>query len=207
MVKYTAIILSGGESSRFGEDKGLFEIYQHSLISFIIETVTAIAHEVIIVISDPKKATEYASLFPATRLLVDECGSGAAIFGVLTGLKNAKGTYSFLLPSDTPLVSSHVLELLKRLSWEYNAVIPRWPSGYIEPLQAIYRTREAYQATVTSIQSGSLTMRNMISNLQNILYLPTQLLEPYDPQLLTFYNINRLADLHKIKQHLKKRRR
>jgi molybdopterin-guanine dinucleotide biosynthesis protein A len=205
MVKYSAIILSGGESSRFGEDKGLYEIDQQPLISFIITTVQALTHEVIIVTSDPKKATAYTSLFPSTRLLVDDCRSGAAIYGVLTGLKNAIGEYSFLLPSDTPLLSSQVLALLKTLSLEYNAVIPRWPSGYIEPLQAIYRTKAAYHAALSSIQSGSLTMRSMIANLQNVLYLSTQEVKQYDPQLLTFYNINRVADLHKI-QHLLKHR-
>ncbi len=202
-MKYSAIILSGGESSRFGKDKGLFKVYQQPLISFIIKAVSAVTHEVIIVTSDPKKATEYASLFPSTRLLVDDCGSGAAIFGVLTGLKNAVGEYSFLLPSDTPLLSSRVLDLMKTLSRTYNAVIPRWPSGYIEPLQAIYRTREAYAAASTSIHNGSLTMRSMISNLHNVLYLSTLELEHYDPQLLTFYNINRSADLEKIKHLLK----
>jgi molybdopterin-guanine dinucleotide biosynthesis protein A len=202
-VKYSAIILSGGESSRFGEDKGLFEVYQQPLISFIIKTITPLTHEVIIVTSDPERATEYASLFPSTRLLIDEYGSGAAIFGVLTGLKNAKGEYSFLLPNDTPLLSSQVLELLKKLSLD--AVIPRWASGYIEPLHAIYRTTEAYRAAITSIENGSLTMRSMISNLQNVLYLSTRVLEQYDPHMLTFYNINRLADLHKIKHYLKKR--
>jgi molybdopterin-guanine dinucleotide biosynthesis protein A len=204
-VEYSAIILSGGESSRFGEDKGLFEIDQHPLISFIINAVQPLSHEVIIVTSDPEKAAEYASLFPSTRLLVDDCGSGAAIYGVLTGLKNARGEYSFILPSDTPLLSRQVLELLKTLSLEYNAVIPRWPSGYIEPLQAIYRTRAAYHAAVTSIQSGNLTMRSMIANLKNVLYLSTLELEQYDPQLLTFYNINRLPDLRKIKHLLKHR--
>jgi hypothetical protein len=45
----------------------------------------------------------------------------------------------------------------------------------------------------------------MIANLKNVLYLSTLELEQYDPQLLTFYNINRLPDLRKIKHLLKHR--
>lgn len=202
-VKYSAIILSGGESSRFGVDKGLFKVFQKPLISFVIKAVKPLCHEVIIVTSNPAKAAEYSSLFPLTRILIDELVSGAPIVGVFTGLKYATGEFSFLLPSDTPLLSEKVLRLLQKLSHNYNAVIPRWPSGYIEPLHAIYRTKLAYNAVVTSLQNGNLTLQNMISKLQRVLYLSTQILKQYDPQLLTFHNINHFDDLQKITHYLK----
>jgi len=204
-LKYSAIVLSGGASKRFGEDKGLFKVFQKPLISYVVEKVKPLVNEVIIVISDQGKVEEYSRHLPSTRILTDEYAFKATISGALTGFKNAVGDYSLLLPCDTPLLSQKTLSLLLSLAQDNDAVIPRWPSGYIEPLQAVYRTREAYKASLKSVMEGKLRLRDMISRLK-VLYVSTLVIEQLDRNLLTFYNVNTLKDLEKIRKLLKQQK-
>ena len=202
-MKYSAIILSGGESKRFKEDKGLFKVFQKRLITYIIETVTPCVDDVIVVTSQDK-VEDYSHFLPSTRVLADESDFNAPLSGALTGFKNAVGDYSLLLPCDTPLISQQVISMLLRLAPNNDAVVPRWPNGYIEPLQAIYRTKKAYQASLESISSKEFKLINMISRLKEVLYLSTEVIKELDKELLTFHNINVLNDLEKIMSILKK---
>lgn len=203
---YSAIILSGGESQRFGQDKGLFKVFQKPLISYVIEKVEPFVDELLIV-TKRKSANAYSSLFPSTCILVDEYPWRGALAGIATGLQHARGTYSYVLPSDTPLLSPQVLALLRDSSNEHEAVIPRWPSGYLEPLQAIYHTRATARAASLSIQEEIFRLRNMISHLNDVKYISTVTLAQYDPKLRTFFNINQVDDLHEIRHLLALKRR
>ena len=203
---YSAIILSGGESTRFGQDKGLFKVFQKPLISFVIEKVKPFIDELLIV-TKRTSANAYSSLFPTTRILVDEYSSQGALAGIATGLNHARGTYSYILPSDTPLLSTKVLALLRDSAHDHDAVIPRWPSGYLEPLQAIYQTQAAARAAFLSIQAENFRLRSMINHLDDVKYISTVTLAHYDPNLRTFYNINQVDDLHKIRHLLAAERR
>jgi len=205
-VTYSAIILSGGESKRFGQDKGLFKVFQKPLISFVIEKVKPFINELLIV-TKRRSANTYSSLFPSTRILVDEYDSQGALAGIATGLRHARGTYSYVLPNDTPLLSDKVLALLRDSSHDHDAVIPRWPSGYLEPLQAIYQTQAAARAALLSTEEENFRLRNMISHLDDVKYISTVTLEQYDPNLRTFFNINQVDDLHEIRHLLALERR
>ena len=117
--------------------------------------------------------------------------------GAAAGFRNARGEYSLLLPCDTPFVSREVLSLLLEISPGVNAVIPRWPNGYVEPLQAVYRTRRALQAAEEAIRMGRLDMRSMISLLRRVRYVSTLVLKQLDPNLTTFFNLNTPQDLRR----------
>lgn len=199
----SAIILSGGESKRFKEDKGLFIVFQRPLIYYVIERVKPLVDEVLIVTSNLDKVEEYARHFPSLRILADDHDSRGVMSGAFTGFKNAVGEHSLLLPCDTPLLSRRVLSLLLDLAPGNDAVIPRWPNGYIEPLQAVYGTKEAYKAACECIAAGALRLRHMISRLKKVLYVSTIVLKKLDHGFLTFHNINTFNDLQQIKSRLK----
>lgn len=202
---HSAIILSGGESKRFKEEKGLFHVFQKPLIAYILEVITPCVDDVMVVTSMDKVA-EYSHTFPSTRVLADQFEIKAPIAGAFTGFKNAVGDYSLLLPCDTPLVSRQVIALLQRLAPGCDAVVPRWPNGYIEPLQAIYRTQEAYRASRESLAANEFKLGSLISRLKNVYFLSTEAIKQVDADLLTFYNVNEFKDLEKILRLLKTQR-
>ena len=83
------------------------------------------------------------------------------------------------------------------------AAIPRWPSGYIEPLQAVYHTKSALTAAKMALKQGKMNMRSMIDNLSGVRYVSTMVLEQLEPKLLTFFNVNTPQDLKKADSLLK----
>lgn len=202
-MRTSAIILSGGASKRFGTDKGLVELLGKPLILYVHDSVLPLVDEVIIVLSSEAQLKKYQDIVKSSKLIIDEHDLHAPIIGALTGFKNALGDYSILLSCDTPLISQKVVSLLLDLAPENDAVVPRWPNRYIEPLQAAYRTKTAYSAAMEAVKNGKLRLSNMIEGLQKILYISTMSLYSLDPNLNTFLNVNTQVELKKAENIIK----
>lgn len=76
-----------------------------------------------------------------------------------------------------------------------DAAIPQWPNGYIEPLHAVYKVSPALSAAEKAMGEGRLTIRAMIAGLGKVVYVGTDELRRFDPELSTFFNINSQKDL------------
>ena len=203
----TAIILAGGFSSRFGSDKGILRIGNKSLIAHVAKTVSAIVNELIVVTNSKKKINIYSKEIPELRIkfLLDIYNGIGPLAGVLTGLRKATGKYSLIVPFDTPFLSKNILLLLFKICENKSAVIPMWPNGYIEPLHAVYDTQETFNAAKKAIAHDETKVRSMIQRLKNVNYISTETIKKYDPQLLTFLNINKPLDLVIAKKQIEKR--
>ena len=199
----SAVILAGGFSRRFGSDKGLVLLMNKPLVRHVIDKISPIVDEVLVVVSseDQKKNFE-AIVEDTTKLVIDNEDSQSPLVGALTGFENAKGQYSLHLPCDVPLVSDQIAQFLLDLRDDRRAVIPRWPSGYIEPLQAVYHTQSALTAATTALKQGLMNMRSMIDNLKKVRYISTTVLEQLEPELSTFLNVNTPKDLKRAESLL-----
>jgi molybdopterin-guanine dinucleotide biosynthesis protein A len=202
-MKKTAIILAGGLSERFGQDKGLVQLAGKPLVWHVFQRASHVVDEVLVVISSLHKKESYSQVLPGTQVLLDIKDQRTPLVGALTGLKNAQGCYSVLLPSDVPFVSEDVLKLLFEVSSGMDAVIPRWPNGYIEPLQAVYKTSSALTAAEKAIQRGEVRPLNMIMLLSKVRYISTLVIQQIDPELTTFFNVNTRNDLKKAEELIK----
>jgi molybdopterin-guanine dinucleotide biosynthesis protein A len=198
LLSRSAIILAGGFSSRFGKDKGLLQLANKSLIRHVLDAIDNTVEEKIVVASSKVQAENYMKALGSNiNILVDADKAQSPLVGALTGFKEAHEKYSVLLPCDTPLVSRDVVSLLFELCIKRNAAIPRWPNGYIEPLQAVYCTEPAYEATKSALSEGKLNLQSMLDKLRGVRYVSTLVLQQLDPELRTFFNINTPLDLKK----------
>jgi molybdopterin-guanine dinucleotide biosynthesis protein A len=192
----SAVILAGGFSNRFGKDKGLLVLAGKPLIKHVLNVLHGIVDETIIVVSSKVQAENFAKITGSdVSIIIDADDMQSPLIGALTGFENANGKYSLLLPCDTPLVSRDILSLLLELRINKNAIIPRWPNGYIEPLQAVYRTKPAAEATKKALNAGKSDMRSMVNELRGVRYISTLVLQQLDPKLRTFFNVNTPLDL------------
>ncbi len=204
----SAVILAGGFSSRFGQDKGLLELAGKPLIRYALETVDKIVEEKIVVVSSREQADNYMkTVGSSVRVFVDDGRVQTPLVGALTGFREAKGKYTLLLPCDTPFMSKEILSLLFEICIGKNAVIPRWPNGYIEPLQAVYCTKPALDAAEKALADASFNMRSLVDRLRGVRYVSTMVLQQLDPELRTFFNVNTPLDLKKAEFMLKHKKR
>ncbi|RJS93909.1 molybdenum cofactor guanylyltransferase [Candidatus Bathyarchaeota archaeon] len=204
MKKRTGIILAGGAAERLGYDKGLIELNEKPLVLHVFDRIKDLVDEVIVVVSSAEQKKRYKEILPPEIIIhVDVKREKCPLIGALTGFAHANGTYSALLPCDTPFISKDVIELLFEASFKVDAVIPRWPNGYIEPLQAIYHTSSALSAAKEAVMEGRYRMQSMISLLRSVRYFSTIVLREFDSDLLTFFNVNRLIDLKRAERIIK----
>jgi len=203
-LKKSAVILAGGLSKRFGQEKGLVELAGKPLILHVLDKVSKIVEETVVVVSsEPQKETFERLLSHRASLVVDGYKVHGPLVGALAGFEGAQGEYSLLLPCDTPFVSSQIMRFLLDVCINKSAVIPRWPSGYIEPLQAAYHTKSALTAAKTALETGKLDLQSMIVRLRGVRYVSTMVLRQMDTKLLTFFNINTFGDLKRAESLLK----
>lgn len=200
----SAVILAGGFSRRFGRDKGLVVLDGKPLILHVIERVSTALDEIVVVVSSKDQKKKFETLLrDKANIVIDKNDSQSPLVGAITGFESAEGEYSLLLPCDTPLVSTQIVQFLFDICINKSAVIPRWPSGYIEPLQAVYHTKSALTAAKTALEQGKMNMRSMIDNLRVVRYVSTMVLEQLEPKLLTFFNINTPQDLKRAESLMK----
>jgi molybdopterin-guanine dinucleotide biosynthesis protein A len=201
----TAIVLAGGFSSRFGQDKGLLQLAHKPLVKHVLDAVSTLVDEKLVVVSSQIQAKNYRKvLSQKINVCIDVENKKTPLVGALTGFKEARSKYALLLSCDAPFISRDVASLLLELCINRNAVIPRWPNCYIEPLQAAYCTKPAYEATRKALEEGKLNMQAMIERLKSVRYISTLVLQQLDPELRTFFNINMPLDLKKAEKYLAK---
>jgi len=200
----SAVILAGGFSRRFGSDKALVVLAGKPLVLHVINRVSKAVDEVLVVVSSKDQKNKFETILgEKTNVIIDKDDSQTPLVGAITGFASAEGEYSLLLPCDNPLISSQIVQFLLDMCTNRSAAIPRWPNGYIEPLQAVYHTKSALTAAKKALKQGNRNMRSMIDNLRGVRYVSTMVLEQMEPDLLTFFNVNTPQDLKKAESILK----
>ncbi len=198
MLDKSAIILAGGSSTRFNTDKGVLELDGKPLLSHVIDAVEGLVEEIIVVTNTQARADTYAKLVSEeVRFAVDIRESKGPLVGALTGFEEANGEYSVLLPFDSPFVSKEVLSLLFDCCIGKAAAVPRWTNQDIEPLHAVYNTKQALVATEEALAENEVDMQAVVERLRGVRYISTMVIEQLDPDFKTFFNINSPLDLKK----------
>ena len=203
----SAIVLAGGSSRRFGEDKGMVTLAGKPLISHVVDAIRGIVDETIVVTSSAERVAKYETIVPdSVKFVEDTWELNGPLIGALTGFGVASGKYALVLPFDTPFVSREVVSLLFELCIGRSAVIPRWPNGQIEPLHAIYQVQLAITAAETAVAVGRLDMRGMIERMHGVRFVSTIALQEFDHELKFFFNINTPLDLKRAANIVEQRR-
>src|SRR4030065_1344628 len=91
----SAIVLAGGFSSRFGQDKGVLELANKPLIKHVIDAVSPVVDETIVVTNSQERAAKYAKIAPAdVQFVIDVCESRRPLIGALSGFGSAQSRNS-----------------------------------------------------------------------------------------------------------------
>ncbi len=187
----SAIVLVGGDARRAGGlEKYFFRYRGRTFIERLIETLSGIVGEVVLVARDPDQCRRFSHIGGISCVADIRRGAGP-IGGVYTGIRYAKGDVIFVTACDMPCISGAVVEYLFSLINGYEAVVPCWDGGRLEPLHAVYR-RDAVASYFEREEGHSL--RGMVQALHTR-YVHIGEIRRLDPGLSSFININRPEDL------------
>jgi len=200
----SAIILAGGTSAGFPQDKGTMLLDNKPLIRRVFEIVESIVDEVIIVTNSQERVDLYAKLLPETaKFAIDNQKEKGPLIGAITGFEAAQGKYCLLLPYDSPFVNEELIALLLDLCMGKTAVVPRNPDNEIEPLCSAYQTKLVLEIAKKVAEEGATDLQTLVENLRGVRYISTMVIEQIDPDLRSFFSVNTPVDLKRAAVMLK----
>jgi molybdopterin-guanine dinucleotide biosynthesis protein A len=190
----SAVVLVGGEARRAnGQEKYFFTYQGRTFIERLVDSLKEVVDEIILVARNPEQCRRFERI-DGIRCINDLRTGLGPIGGLHAGSVAAQGDLIFVSACDMPCINPAVISYLFERIEGYDAAIPVWSPDMLEPLHAVYRKT----ALVTYLEShDSLSLRAMIMNL-SARYVPVDEIKKFDPDLLTFTNINKLEDLERI---------
>ena len=197
MEKLGILILAGGGSKRFGGEKAFFELRGKPMVQHVFERISKLSTG--IVISCKSSGEKLREMFPDAKIIMDKWDEKGALTGLASALPEVRSEYVALVTCDSPKIKPQVLELLFDYASGHDGAIPRWPNGYIEPLQAVYRTDRLREAVRKAWEKKRMRLISFLEMLPDVVYVPTERLREFDPKLETFLNINSPEDVLRLK--------
>ena len=193
----SVIILCGGRSKRMGKDKGSMVLNGKPLILHVLDIVKEVADEIIIVLRDKNQFFEYSKILGNVNdvsVVCDKLIDQGPLIGILTGLNSLKSDKALILPCDSPYITKNfILNIFVIFeSSNYDAVVPIWDNGHIEPLHSIYK-KNILNSIDNLVDNGKRDVSSLINSL-NVNFVDV---EDLDPTLFSFQNMNTIKDLNR----------
>jgi molybdopterin-guanine dinucleotide biosynthesis protein A len=186
-MKISAVLLAGGESRRFGQDKATFLWSGKPLWQRQLDILRAVEPDQILLSArtDPRWRPNDITFVP------DEAPSRGPISGLAAAFGEMKGSHLLVLAVDMPSMTENYLLSLVGQATPDCGVVPI-VNGEPEPLAAIY-PREAAAIVADVIGKNSdLSLRGLISKLLRAKQMRSILVAPNE--LILFQNINEPRD-------------
>jgi molybdopterin-guanine dinucleotide biosynthesis protein A len=193
----TGIILAGGMSKRYGQNKAFLELDGIRLIDRVTATMKNIFRQVIL-ITNEKDHYEYLGL-PTIEDLIKGLGP---IGGIYTGLMSISDQAGFFVACDMPFINSQLIRYMVDIKDNYAAVIPSGASG-LDPLHAIY-SRSCLDVIKNLIAAQRYQVRLFYEQI-SVRYVTQDEIRRFAPSQRALLNINTPDEFARI-QHVHKTR-
>jgi len=187
----SGVILAGGTSRRIGRDKSQLILDGETLIARTVRTLSALSDDVVVT-NTPESFSGLAA-----RLTGDVIAGGGAVSGIHAGLAAARHEFVLVVACDMPFLNVALLRHMASLASGHDAVLPHW-QGEVEPLHAIY-SRQCTAIIETILRRGGRRIIEFYPTIR-VRYLEPEEITHFDPEGLSFFNINSLEDWERAQE-------
>jgi len=110
--KILGVVLAGGKSKRFGEDKSQVKLHGKILIDYILSEITDQFNEILVVTNNPIRFKDSSKIL-TTKDFEEGLGPLGGILTAMKWIKNQKKDYEWIstFPSDTPFFTNKELKI------------------------------------------------------------------------------------------------
>jgi molybdopterin-guanine dinucleotide biosynthesis protein A len=191
----TSIILVGGKSSRLGQNKALQVIGGKSLIQWVVDRLTVLSTEIII-------ATARGEAIPCSsavkiKTVADIYPEKGPLGGIYSGLIASSSSRAIVVGCDTPFLSTGLLEYMTQICPAFDIVVPLIKNE-VEPLCAVY-SKNCLVPIQGLLEQDERRIRKLFSMVK-VKYVEEDEINRFDPEHLSFFNINSQADLDRARK-------
>ncbi len=196
----TAVVLAGGESSRFGRDKSTTSIMEQTLTERVLKTVSPLFETTLIGVRKTPHPLETLVNHP---FITDRVNIKGPLAGIYTALETIKTTWLFAIACDMPLVRKEVILYLAEKRNSNHCVIPV-ARGRPQTLCAFYNKNALLEPMKRYIKDGGRNLKNFLNSYRiNICYIREKELSEIDPELTTFIDIDTVGDMVVVEKILR----
>ena len=195
-MEISSIVLAGGKSSRFGHDKVFKTVGDQNLLDLVINRVSLLSQETILVTAG-RDALVQSDKHHGLRTVTDVYPGKGPLGGVYTGLLTSKSCFNLVVASDMPFLNTALLRHMIQVSAGFDLVVPRI-GRLVEPLHAIY-ARNCLEPMAHLLRRNELSIHQLFP-MVSTRYVEADEIEQFDPEHLSFFNVNTRADLVKAEE-------
>jgi molybdenum cofactor guanylyltransferase len=186
-----SIVLAGGKSSRLGRDKASVELGGQTLLQRSISNLEFLGSDIVVVAAPDQRLPEVNSSVKLTIVRDITSGKGPLV-GIYSGLLNLKYDYGFIAACDMPFIKPKLIKTMIELVPGYDVVMPKRAEGF-EPLHSIY-SRNCIGPIETLFGLNRYKVDSLLARVK-VRYLEEKEISQDDPDGMSFFNINTVADL------------
>lgn len=205
--RLTLLILAGGSSRRMGRDKLLLPVPPKGipLVRHVAERLLPLAANVTLVANDPGICAAVRGLggeewhrdgnemvpHTAVGCIADEVPGVGPLGGLATGLREVEA-WALTVAGDMPFISTACCRyLVECADVDCDAVVPVL-DGQVQPLHAVY-SRRCLPTVEMALAAGKRRMDSFWEDVR-VRIVEAEALRAYDPDLLTFTNVNTASE-------------
>ncbi len=202
--KYTldisCIVLAGGKGLRLRRDKALEIIDGRNLLQWVVSRISFFNSDIIIVTATEKQSFLQPVDYPKLRIVTDTYPGKGPLGGIFTGLVASDSSYNLVVACDMPFLNQALLHYMVQVSAGFDLVSPRL-GDMVEPLHAVY-SKDCLIPIKCLLEQGNLNISGLFT-LVKVRYVETAEIDRFDPEHLSFFNINNEADLARARGLIK----
>jgi len=191
----TSIILAGGKSSRLGRNKALQVIDGRSLIQWVVDSLSIFSAEIIIVTASGEAIPCYSTV--EIKTVADIYPEKGPLVGIYSGLRSSSSSRAVAVGCDTPFLSVSLLRYMTQIHSIYDVVVPRMKNK-LEPLCAVY-SENCSNPIQRLLEQDELRIDRLFGMVK-VKYIGEDEVNRFDPEHLSFFNINSQADLDRARK-------
>jgi molybdopterin-guanine dinucleotide biosynthesis protein A len=192
----SGIILAGGRSLRLGYDKILETVGSRSLLEIVVDSITSLCGDIIIVTAEGRSISPPGH-HPGMQIVTDIYAGKGPLGGIYTGLHISNTYCNLVVAADMPFLNRELLHYMIELIDGYDIVTPR-VEGKVEPLHSVY-TRDCLKVIEQMFERDELGVHKLLP-LVNARYVEVDEIVRFDPEQLSFFNVNTEKDLQKARK-------
>jgi molybdopterin-guanine dinucleotide biosynthesis protein A len=187
----SCIILAGGKSLRLGHDKILENVGNRSLLEQVISRIESLSRDIIIVTAEERNFPQLVYQ-PNLKVVSDIFPGKGSLGGIYTGLVASDSFYNLVIASDMPFLNQALLSYMIEVSDGFDFVLPR-VNNLFEPLHAVY-SKNCVAPIEFILKQGRKIIIELFDFVK-VRYVESEEIDRFDPQHLSFFNINTKKDL------------
>jgi len=193
------VVLAGGKSKRFGDDKTTAKLGNKTLLNHTIEKIEQSFHEILIISNNETNVSNKKNVFSTKDLIEGHLGPLVGVLSAMEWIKKNNKNYNWIatFPCDTPFFDKNLIDKIKNCPKNSSKKLFFLKSGTRRHNIFGLWSLELKEVLLEDINKGQRKVEEWANK------IGSEIIEINDENDYNFLNINTKEDLEKAKKKIK----